>query len=166
MSFKMYIINSNPTYGPEEKESGMKDNVFEQLVLKEVAVKIARRETFTAYDITKALRAWMNADVDHQRVRAVMRVLYSATPDILFISDYEVTTCCLDDTTTAAVYHPSDVDPNDYIATITNQAPTTDDCEKCTCDEKDEKIKDLQRENAELGNLLHDIQDILSGAQF
>jgi len=138
----------------------MDQKVFAAIVKKEVALKVAEKETFTAYDITKTLRAWMNVDVDHQEVRNVVHGLFNDSVAMFNFNDYMRSTCTFADGTLVEVFHDPSVDPQDYIDEIDGVDDQSSGCDKSTCTCTDPNyVYDLEHENAILRNLILDFAE-------
>jgi hypothetical protein len=149
------------------KESQMDNNVFGEIVEKEVALLVAKDECFTCFDVTKALRGWMNKDVDHQEVCNIVHGLYGSDAAVFFNNGYIRSTCQFADGTLVEVFHSAESDGQDYIDVLDalKSIQPTGCCSQCTCGDEKERIEDLERENGEMRNILTDLLVALSRAE-
>jgi hypothetical protein len=130
---------------------------LKDVVEKEVALKVAKKECFTCYDITKEVRSNTDEDIYHQDVRAIIHSMYNNGEEIFNYNDYLCKTCAFHDGTLVGVFHDPSVDPQDYIRDIDKSvsSTTTPVCGNCS-----QTIYDLQHENAILLNLMFDLRSV------
>jgi len=134
------------------KEKEMDQNMFMDIVRKEVGLKVACGESFTAYDITKAMQHWMKARFEHFNVRNCIATLINAHDHVLVNDRYISTRLELFDGQKVVVYHSKDTDPSIHVNKINNilkptQSPssvTTGCGPNCTCGDRDDEIERLK----------------------
>jgi len=172
MTFKAYILRYPNKDFQENKEKKMDADRFSEIVKKEVAVKVAMCECFACYDITKSLRGWMRSDVPHQKVRDI---IYSdVCEDVLGNYDYEGYE--FESGTLVNIFYPlgineseiddygKSIDPSVSHSCATSGPSLSSQSCNGSCDGACEnKIYDLEYENAHLRNLVADLVDGLDG---
>jgi hypothetical protein len=144
----------------EGEEMGITADALKDIVEKEVALKTARGECFTAYDITKRIRAFIKSNVPHAEVREeVYRLIDSDDP---IVEDYETFhsyTAFNGDG--VRIYYPEGGDPTAYLAVIdpstVASSVSTDDTEE---DLKEAALAVIQA-NDELQRAIKTLIDIV-----
>jgi len=127
----MYVVISKQLKSPrfigeifkevkeEEKEMGLSTDALNSIVRKEVALQIVNKNTFTAYDITKAIRLYMtNTDIPHGDVREMVHEMFDDKNDILALNGYNATICQSKRVGTVTVFHTDEADPGNYVALV------------------------------------------------
>jgi hypothetical protein len=144
----------------EGEEMGISTDALKDIIKKEVALKIATKECFTAYDITKAIRSFIRSNVSHAEVNSYIRSLVNDGDPVFDNYDvYDNYSAFKGDG--VRIYHPEDGDPIEYLNLIdpttgSNSTDTTND----TKDLKEAALAVIQA-NDELQRAINTLTDIV-----
>jgi len=118
MVHNFFSIEPYPPEDTKENQMGLGLESLKNIVNKEVALKIAMEEQFTAYDITKAIREYIKYDFAHDDSRDFVHALLDDKDGVLVKNSYVKTSMRLPTGVHAFVFHDEFTDPEDYVANM------------------------------------------------
>lgn len=147
----------------EDKGEKMDLGKLKVLVEKEVALKVAKKECFTAHDITKAIRSYAYSNVEHSDVRRFVKELVDSKDPITSDLDQYHNFTAFNGDGVCIYYHvDGEDDPIEYLNKI-------DPSSKPTNNEKDlvDAANDVVQANDELQRAIKTLSDLISiGGEF
>jgi hypothetical protein len=148
----------------EGEEMGISKEALEDIVKKEIALKIVNKDPFTAYDITKEVRSFIRSHIGHSEVRQIVYDLYekSRANEDEILADYErYDSFSAFNGDGVRIYHPESVDPMEYLREIDPTSSVSPVSAKR--DAEDLKVAALAviQANDELQRAIATLQDIV-----
>ena len=141
---------------------GLTPDALDEIVRKEIALRVALGDTFTTYDITKAMREYLRSEVIHQDVRTIVFNLFNNNDPLFINQDYLMSACSFENGGSVAVFHKDGHQPQDYIDGIERVKGKVDDDEDEGSEEEDEAFTQLRED---YNGLVDAVENLLNAVE-